>query len=178
MLTLSHMNVYTNLAKQSIAYYFNHKKVIPTPEGLPANLVNHKAATFVSLHSKNGTLRGCIGTLLPTKKNVAQEIINNALAAAFHDNRFEPLNSQELDGLVISVDILSRPESINSLNNLDAKKYGVIVQTKDGRSGVLLPNLEGIDSVEQQVLIACQKAGINPNEDKISLFKFTVERHE
>jgi AmmeMemoRadiSam system protein A len=172
------MNIYSDLAQQSIAYYFEHKKTMPVPKDLPVALIKNKAATFVSLHSKNGTLRGCIGTLLPTKKNVAQEIINNALSAAFHDNRFEPLDSRELDDLVISVDVLSKPEPVNSLNNLDAKKYGVIVQTKDGRSGVLLPNLEGIDTVETQVMIAAQKGGIDPRSDGISLFRFTVERHK
>jgi len=172
------MNVYTNLAKQSIAYYFKHKKVMPPPHDLLVDLINQQASTFVSLHNKDGALRGCIGTLLPTKKNIAQEIIYNALAAAFDDNRFMPLEEQELDDLVISVDVLSRPEAINSIKELNPKKYGVIVQTKDGRSGVLLPDLEGIDSIEHQVSIACQKAGIDLNKDKISLFRFTVKRHE
>lgn len=178
MLTLFHMNVYINLAKQSIAYYFKNEKALPTPDDLPINLLNCRAGTFVSLHNKDGALRGCIGTLMPTKKNIAQEIIHNALAAAFNDNRFEPLRNKELDDLVISVDVLSEPEPINSIKELNPKKYGVIVQTKNGRSGVLLPDLEGIDSVEQQISIACQKAGINPNKDKILLFRFTVERHE
>jgi len=172
------MNVYTNLARQSIAYYFKNKKVMLTPDDLPINLLNCRAGTFVSLHNKDGALRGCIGTLIPTKKNIAQEIIYNALAAAFDDNRFEPLQEKELDSLVFSVDVLSEPEPTNSIKELNPKKYGVIVQTKDGRSGVLLPNLEGIDSVEQQISIACQKAEIDPNKDKISLFRFTVERHE
>ncbi len=172
------MNVYTNLARQSIAYYFKNKKVMLTPDDLPINLLNCRAGAFVSLHNKDGALRGCIGTLIPTKNNVAQEIICNALSAAFDDNRFEPLQERELNNLVISVDILSEPEPINSIKELNPKKYGVIVQTKNGRSGVLLPNLEGIDSVEQQISIACQKAEIYLNKDKISLFRFTVERHE
>jgi len=172
------MNVYTNLAKRSIAYYFKNKKVLPTPDNLPTDLLNHRAGTFVSLHKKGGSLLGCIGTLMPTKNNIAQEIIYNALSAAFADNRFEPLQKDELDDLVVSVDVLSEPQSINSLKDSDVKRYGVIVQTKDGRSGVLLPNLEGINSVEQQIAIACQKASINLQKDQISLFRFTVERHE
>ncbi|MCX6740797.1 MAG: AmmeMemoRadiSam system protein A [Candidatus Parcubacteria bacterium] len=172
------MNVYTNLAKQSIAYYFKNKKAMSTPDDSLADLLNHRAGTFVSLHKKDGALRGCIGTLMPTKKNIAQEIIYNALSAAFADNRFDSLQEDELDDLVISVDVLSKPEAINSIKELNPKKYGVIVQTNDGRSGVLLPNLEGIDSIEQQISIACQKAGIDPNKDKILLFRFMVERHE
>ena len=172
------MDRYQKLAQQSIEYYFRNKKALPLPDDLSLEMLKNKAGVFVSLHKSDHSLRGCIGTLLPTKNNMAEEIIHNALSAAFHDNRFYPLEEDELKDLVISVDVLSEPEPINSPEKLDTKKYGVIVQTKDGRSGVLLPNLDGIDTVEKQISIACQKGRIDPGHDKILLFRFTVERHE
>ena len=138
-------------------------------------LFKQKAGVFVSLH-KNGQLRGCMGTFLPCQDSLAREIEQNALLAAREDPRFPPLTKDELAELEVSVDILSEPEKIPSLDYLDVKKYGVVV-SRGARRGLLLPDLEGVDSVEQQVGIAMQKAGIRTDES-IDLYRFTVQRYE
>ena len=120
-------------------------------------------------------MRGCIGTIVPTKENLAKEIIYNAISASSYDSRFTPIEPSELEFLEINVDVLSKPENIDSELELDVKRYGVIV-TKGNRRGVLLPDIDGIDTVDQQVSIAKQKAGIMPNED-VSLQRFKVTRH-
>ncbi|MBP5753010.1 MAG: AmmeMemoRadiSam system protein A, partial [Treponema sp.] len=129
---------------------------------------------FVSVH-KFGVLRGCIGTILPTKDNLAQEIIRNAVSAVSEDPRFEAVEPGELKWLEINVDVLSEPEKIKSKDELDVKKYGVIVQSGYKR-GLLLPDLDGVDTVDQQVSIAMRKGGISPG-DKIELLRFEVVRH-
>ena len=101
--------------------------------------MEQQAGVFVSLH-KSGALRGCIGTIEPAQPNVAQEIIHNAISAATRDPRFPPVHSDELNDLEISTDVLSEPEMITSLDELDPKRYGVIVE-KGYRRGLLLPNL-------------------------------------
>ena len=118
-------------------------------------------------------LRGCIGTILPVTGSVAQEIIDNAVSAATRDPRFDPITPEELAWLEINVDVLSTPEKIDSPAELDVKKYGVIVSCG---KGLLLPDLDGVDTVEQQIKIAMQKGGIRPDED-IELERFTVTRH-
>jgi AmmeMemoRadiSam system protein A len=161
------------LARQTIEEYIRHDRVIAPPTPLPPEMQG-QAGAFVSLHRK-GQLRGCIGTFMPTQENIALEVINNAIAAATRDPRFPPLTPQELNDLEISVDVLSPPEEIASLRDLDPRRYGVIVQS-GWRRGLLLPDLEGIDTPEQQVQIACRKAGIAPGEH-IRLFRFTVQRY-
>ena len=138
-------------------------------------LKSERAGSFVTLH-KGSSLRGCIGTILPVRDNVIQEILNNAISAAFEDPRFPPLSHDEFKDLNFSVDILSKPEKISSLEELDVKKYGVIV-SKGFKRGLLLPNLDGVETVEHQVLIALQKAGIRP-EEVFSLERFEVVRYE
>lgn len=133
-----------------------------------------RAGVFVSL-KKHGSLRGCIGTIEPVTRNIVEEVANNAVSAAFHDPRFKPVRPEELDDLEFSVDVLQPPEPVSSLDKLDPKKYGVIVRS-GRRSGLLLPNLEGIDSAVEQVEIARQKAGIGP-EDAVTLERFMVIRH-
>jgi AmmeMemoRadiSam system protein A len=125
---------------------------------------------------KHGRLRGCIGTISPVEPSVAEEIIRNAVSAGTGDPRFDPVEEDELDSLVYSVDVLGDAENISSMDELDAKRYGVIV-TKGYRRGLLLPNLEGVDTPEQQVAIALQKAGI-PANDKYSMERFEVVRHK
>jgi len=170
------MDTCVKLAFDTIKGYLNSKE-LPDTKKIAPELLNKKAGCFVSLHTKNdNALRGCIGTILPTCKNLASEIMSNAMAAC-QDPRFEPVSKNECDNLNISVDVLSKPEAIASEKMLDPKKYGVIVKSSDGRIGLLLPDLEGIDSVEKQIDIARQKAGILPDE-KIYLYRFTVERHE
>ena len=143
---------------------------------LPQDMLTKRAGTFVSLH-KDGQLRGCIGTINPVTANIAQEIINNGISAATRDPRFAPVHADELPYLEISVDILGPIEEHISVKDLDIKRYGVIV-TKNGRRGLLLPNLEGVDTVEDQLAIAEQKAGIAVGEAGVELARFEVIRHE
>jgi AmmeMemoRadiSam system protein A len=133
-----------------------------------------KAAAFVCL-KKDGELRGCIGTFQPTRETLAEEISANAVSAACRDPRFPPVSEQELESLEISVDVLSEPEVVSDVSQLDPQRYGVIVKRGE-RIGLLLPDLEGVDSVERQLEIARNKAGISPHEP-IQLFRFTVDRY-
>ena len=133
------------------------------------------AGVFVSIH-ENGELRGCIGTILPTTKSIYEEILQNAVSASSKDPRFSPIRPGEFPYLEVHVDVLFAPEPISSAAELDVKKYGVIVSSR-GRRGLLLPDLEGVDTVADQIAIARQKAGIGP-EESISLQRFTVTRHQ
>ena len=170
------MHSAVKIAKNTIEKYLLDGSILDTDKA-PAELKKKRAGCFVSLHLKsNNELRGCIGTILPTCKNLAAEIINNAISAC-NDPRFLPVTKDELDNLDISVDILSEPESISSTNLLDPKKYGVIVKTKDGRTGLLLPNLEGVDDAKYQVAVARKKAGVLSHEP-IFLYRFTVDRYK
>lgn len=165
---------YVALARQSLEYFVKHGQSLfsyKTSEQLKVK----KAGVFVSL-KKDGVLRGCIGTTRPTTSSIAEEIVQNAISAGTEDPRFPPVGISELSTLVYSVDVLHTPEDISSSSELDVKKYGVIV-SHQGRSGLLLPNLEGVDTVEQQIDIALRKAKIMPNE-KYQLQRFKVERHK
>ena len=144
------------------------------PDGLPDEMTGQAAGAFVSLHAR-GQLRGCIGTTGPTTESVAWEIVQNAVSACARDPRFPPVTISELDSLEYSVDVLGQPEPIVSPAELDVKKYGVIVSC-GGRRGLLLPDLEGVDTVEQQIDIARQKGGISARE-KYTLERFEVVRH-
>lgn len=166
---------YIKLAKESLEYYLKNKKVMKKPDDLPKEMLKKQAGVFVSL-KKEGNLRGCIGTTQPTTNSIADEIIQNSVSAGRRDPRFPPVEENELNQLSISVDVLLSPEPISNFDELDPEKYGVIVR-KNQRSGLLLPNLEGIDSAEEQVNIALRKAGILPNED-YSLERFEVIRHK
>lgn len=168
------MDRYVNLAKKSIEYYTYNRKIMDIPKDLPEEFYKIKAGCFVSL-KKNGNLRGCIGTIIPTKENIAKEIISNSVSAAFNDTRFFPLRIDELNDIEYSVDILYKAEEIESIDDLDVDKYGIIVE-KDFRKGLLLPNLEGVDTIECQIQIALNKAGISKDED-YSIKRFKVERH-
>lgn len=169
------MNAYVKLTQEAINNYVNDGKIIDSLKSDPS-LLGKKAGCFVTIHKKsNNELRGCIGTILPTCKTLSAEIINNAISAC-QDSRFDPISKKELDDLNISVDVLSSPEQIKSPNELNPKKYGVIVKAKDGRTGLLLPDLEGVDDINYQISIAEQKAGIGPEED-ISLYRFEVVRY-
>ena len=147
------------------------------PEALAEALSTGPGACFVSLHDARGALRGCIGTLAPTRATLAEEILANAFAAARRDRRFAPLEPGELPGLSVKVDVLSVPEPALGLEDLDPGRYGVVVTGPRGERGVLLPDLEGIDTAEQQVRIACRKAGLAWGSEAITLQRFTVERH-
>jgi AmmeMemoRadiSam system protein A len=134
-----------------------------------------RTSTFVSLHDRRGNLRGCIGTIEPQQPTVAQEVIQNAISAATRDPRFPPVQPEELEDLDVKVDVLTEPELIDSQDQLDPKRYGVIVES-GWRRGLLLPDLEGVDTVEYQLEIAMRKAGIRPDEP-IELYRFEVKRY-
>ncbi len=144
------------------------------PWNISQELLNHRRGTFVTL-KKDGMLRGCIGTIEPTQSSLAEEIIQNAISAGTKDPRFDSVEEEELKDLVYSVDVLKAPETIESIEDLDVEKYGVIV-SKGFRKGLLLPNIEGVDTPKQQVSIALAKAGIRKDED-YSLERFEVVRH-
>ena len=167
-------DAYVRLARQSVENYVRTKKVLPLPDGLPEELLSRRAGAFVSLH-EHGKLRGCIGTIGPVRRSLAEEIIWNAVSACSEDPRFDPVRPEELDWLSINVDVLGEPEVIGSAAQLDVKRYGVIVSC-GSRWGLLLPDLDGVDTVEQQIAIARQKGGIRPGE-KITLQRFEVVRH-
>jgi AmmeMemoRadiSam system protein A len=164
-----------SLARKAIETYLREGRVISPPPELPSELLRKRAGVFVSLHKRpNGELRGCIGTILPTTPNIAEEIIRNAISASTEDPRFPPVSLDELDDIEISVDILSPLEEVKDISELDPKKYGIVVQ-KGWRRGVLLPDLEGVDTVEEQLSIALAKAGIYPDED-FKIYRFFVQR--
>ena len=167
-------DAYVKLARASLESYITQQKVLKIPQDLPEEMIKEKAGVFVSIH-KHGKLRGCIGTIEPTRKCIAKEIIENAISASTRDPRFDPITEEELKWLEINVDVLGKPERIASRKELDVKKYGVIVSS-GYRRGLLLPDIEGVDSVDQQVAIAMQKGGIREGE-KYTLERFEVIRH-
>lgn len=162
------------IARQSLEYYLQHGKVLSVPGEVPPEL-SSEAGAFVSI-KKHGQLRGCIGTVAPTRRNVVEEVIVNAISAGTRDPRFFPVQINELDDLVYSVDVLQPPEPVKELDELNPKKYGVIVRA-GRRSGLLLPDLEGINTPSEQVAIARQKAGIGPGEP-VELERFEVKRYK
>ncbi len=162
------------LARKTIESYVREKRTIKPPAELEPEM-RGRAGTFVSLHDRRGNLRGCIGTIEPQQPTVAQEVIQNAISAATRDPRFPPVQPEELEDLDIKVDVLSKPEPVDSLDQLDPKRYGVIVES-GWRRGLLLPDLEGVDTVEYQVEIAMRKAGIRPGEP-MQLYRFEVKRY-
>ncbi|NMA91897.1 MAG: AmmeMemoRadiSam system protein A [Firmicutes bacterium] len=163
----------TGLAREALAHYLRHGSYFTPPRGLPS-LLSQKAGAFVTI-KKGRELRGCIGTIEPVKPNLAEEISYNAVSAGLRDPRFEPVRLEDLDQLSFSVDVLTPPEKVESMGELDPKRYGVIV--KSGyRSGLLLPDLKGVNTVEEQVSIARRKAGIAP-EETIQLYRFKVIRY-
>ena len=171
------MNQYSSLAKETIEKYIKNGETISSPEELPKKM-DRKAGTFVTI-IKNGDLRGCIGTFLPTKENIAQEIISNAIVAATKDYRFEPIKESELNQLSYEVSILSEPEIIKNIGELDPKKFGIIVKTANPplKSALLLPDIEGVDTVKKQISITCRKGDINPETEEIEIYKFKVEKY-
>lgn len=168
-------DVYVRLARQSLETYVTTGEPLTMPDDLPRELTERRAGAFVSL-KKDGRLRGCIGTIGPVRENLAVEILENAVSAGSRDPRFSPVSAEELVKLEYSVDVLGEPEPVGSDQELNAQKYGVIV-TRGNKRGLLLPNLEGIDTPQQQIAIAKQKAGIGP-DDSVHLERFEVVRHK
>ncbi|HJX69975.1 MAG TPA: AmmeMemoRadiSam system protein A [Dehalococcoidia bacterium] len=160
------------LARKTVESYIKQGK-IPKPKELTPEM-KERAGVFVSI-KKFGELRGCIGTFEPTKANVAEETIRNAISSATQDPRFTPVNAAELPHLSYSVDVLTKPEPVENQSQLDPKRYGVIAESR-GRRGLLLPDLEGVNTVDKQIDICCRKAGIFPHEP-IKLYRFEVRRY-
>jgi len=159
------------LARKAVERYVQQGKIF-RPRKLTADM-KQRAGVFVSI-KKHGELRGCIGTFVPTRTNVADEIVANAISSATQDPRFMPVEPSELGDLEYSVDVLTEPEPVRSADQLDARKYGVIVEC-GYRRGLLLPDLPGVDKVEEQIEICRAKAGISAGEP-IRLYRFRVKR--
>lgn len=171
-----HEDPYVQLARASLEAYVREGTRIRVPAGLPQELTGTRAGCFVSL-KVDGALRGCIGTIAPTRASLAEEICANAISAGTRDPRFSPVRAHELDDLVYDVDVLTAPEAISSPDELDPSRYGVIVSASGGRRGLLLPDLDGVDTVEEQLRIAAQKGQISLDFDDYSLERFEVVRH-
>ena len=161
------------LARRAIEGYIKDREVIPIPDPVEERV----AGVFVSLHLPDGSLRGCIGTTEAHRSTLEEEIIANAICAATQDPRFYPVEKHELENLDISVDVLGPAEEVGGPEDLDPRKYGLVVRAIDGRRALLLPDLEGVDTVDQQIRITCRKGGIDPDRDTYRLFRFQVERH-
>ncbi|MBQ6425902.1 MAG: AmmeMemoRadiSam system protein A [Clostridia bacterium] len=165
---------FVRLARASVNAWVLRRERLSVPSGLPDEMLTSRAGAFVSLHL-DGRLRGCIGTIAASRPNIAEEIIDNAVSACSRDPRFSPVTPGELNRLEISVDVLGKPEPIDSPDQLDVKRYGVIV-SRGAKRGLLLPNLDGVDSVDDQIRIARQKGGIREGEP-YRLERFEVVRH-
>lgn len=168
-------DTYVRLARLSLETYVKSGQMAALPKDLPEEMLNRRAGVFVSL-KKHGLLRGCIGTISPVTKSIAQEILRNAVSSGTEDPRFPQVTEDELNELVYSVDVLSEPEPIRSMDELDVKRYGVIV-TNGHRRGLLLPNLDSVNTPEQQVAIALEKAGIRKGQP-YTMERFEVVRHQ
>ena len=169
-------SVHVRLARSTVELFAREARYFQPDFELPDELTGRAAGVFVSIH-KNGDLRGCIGTIAPAQQNVAREIMRNAICAATEDPRFDAITADELGELSYSVDVLGAPEAVSDESALDVKKYGVIVSL-EGKRGLLLPDLEGVDSVQEQIAIAMRKAGIPPRERaRVTLQRFLVTRH-
>ncbi|MGQ9621971.1 MAG: AmmeMemoRadiSam system protein A [Candidatus Caldatribacteriaceae bacterium] len=162
------------LAREAITHYLKTGEYLPVPSFLHPRFYSERRGVFVSL-KRGKFLRGCIGTYLPQCRNLAEEVIRNAVSSATHDPRFPSVTLKELEELSISVDVLSPPELVKDLKTLDPRRYGVIVES-GWKRGLLLPDIEGVDTVEDQIRIASAKAGILSHES-ITVYRFTVERY-
>ncbi len=171
------MNPFVILAKEAVENFIKERNIISPDANLSQNFFEKKSGVFVSIR-KNKDLRGCIGTYLPTKENLASEIISNAIEAA-QDPRFPPVEEKELPHLSYEVYILEKPIIIKNLGDLNPKEYGIVVKSLDypEKSGLLLPDLEGIETKEEQIAIACQKANIDIRKEKIAIYRFGAEKY-
>ncbi|HEY9844458.1 MAG: AmmeMemoRadiSam system protein A [Candidatus Sericytochromatia bacterium] len=164
------------LARETVETFIHKGQAPSPPESGLENFGQMRAGVFVTLKTTDGRLRGCIGTIAPVCANILEETIQNAVSAATRDPRFPPVQPQELKNLAYSVSVLHPPEQIYGMDALDPRKYGVIVACR-GRRGLLLPDLEGIDTVEDQVRHAMHKGGIFPTET-VELYRFQVDKYE
>lgn len=188
-------NPYIYLAKLAIETNIKEKKAIEPPADLPNNFYKDKVGVFVTIEH-NGVLRGCIGTYLATRPNLAEEIIHNAIAAS-NEKKDDPITAEELPKLVYTVYVLHTPKPVKNISELDPKKYGILVKTSpladpnnpnsqevifDGhqphKTAILLPDLKGINTPEEQFSVACQKGNIVCNEEKLAIYKVEVEKYQ
>jgi len=163
------------LAKEAIETYLRSGKILPTPDPLPESMTK-PGAVFVSLHSADGSLRGCRGTITPTEPNLAEAIIKTTIASAVDDPRFPPMSLPEMEGLDIKVDVLSPLEPVHDSSELDEKVYGVVIKS-GRRRALLLPDIPAVDSVARQLELVRRKAGLSPDEPA-ELYRFTVVRYK
>jgi AmmeMemoRadiSam system protein A len=168
------MHAYVELAKRAVEDYVRNRKVLATPADIPPEM-QRRAGVFICLKS-HGNLRGCIGTFHPSSNNLYEEIVRNSISASTEDPRFSLVRPNELDDITYTVDVLSEPEKISALSELDPKKYGIIV-AQGHKRGLLLPDLEGVDTIEEQLRITKSKAGIMPEEQDVEVYRFTVDRY-
>ena len=168
-------DAFTRLARQTVESFVKTGEPLPLPDDLPEELTKERAGVFVSLKIA-GKLRGCIGTISAVTENIAEEIRKNAVSACSEDPRFEPVRAEELERIQYSVDVLGKTERVESADQLDAKRYGVVV-ISGYRKGLLLPNLDGVDTVDEQIKIAKRKAGI-PEGERCRMERFEVVRHQ
>ncbi|MFW5789930.1 MAG: AmmeMemoRadiSam system protein A [Bacillota bacterium] len=165
------------LARESLKdHFYNQGIAEEKPEGL-----DFKAGAFVSIKTKvDNSLRGCIGTIKPTRDDIYEEIISSTYNAAFCDPRFPELQEDELNNIIISVDIIMPAETVNDIEELDPGQYGVILE-RGKKRGLLLPDLEGVDTVKDQISIAARKAGISYNkilDEGTNIYRFEVIRYK
>jgi len=171
------MNLYCSLAKQAVEKYIKEEKVLGSLKKLPAEF-KKRAGIFVTIYN-NKDLRGCIGTFHGTKPNLAEEIIDNAIMAATRDWRFESITKEELSRLSYEVSVLEKPEQIKDIEELDPEKYGIIVKEQSsGRSALLLPELEGLDTIEKQLDACYMKSGIDPGAKQVVIHKFKTTKYK
>ncbi len=173
------MDPYTRLARRTVETFARTGQTIPLPPDLPTEFYSRRQGVFVTIFTGQEdcyVLRGCVGTFTPTRENIAEELIQNAVWASQKDGRFPPVVADELDCLRYEVSLLESPEPISSLDQLDPQRYGLIVRTADGRCGLLLPGLEGVDTASSQLAIAARKGRIDPEREIISLSRFTVTK--
>ena len=173
------MHALIALAKKTVETYIKTGKIIRAEDNSIKGFSNKKAGVFITIE-KNKDLRGCIGTYLPTRDNIIEEVIQNAITAATEDYRFGPIQKHELPFLSYTVSILEKPELIKNKKELNPKEYGIIIKTLDYplKSALLLPDLDGVDTVEQQISITCQKGNINPSKEKTIIYKFKVKKYD
>ncbi len=169
------MHPLVKLAKDTVELYVREGTIYKVREEELTFELRLRAGVFVCLKVRGG-LRGCIGTFLPMEPTIAHETVRNAISAATCDPRFTCIRADELDEIEYTVDVLTPPEKVASKSELDPRRYGVIVQA-GGRRGLLLPDLDGVDTADAQIAIAMQKAGI-PSGTPFELFRFEVKRYE
>ena len=169
---------HTQVAWNTIKTYIKTGDVSELEKKSPPEELSEQLACFVTLHKTDGSLRGCIGTVEPIKPNLYQEIINNAVSAITRDTRFPPVTGDELEDIDVSVDVLSKPEKVDTIENLDPSVYGVIVSDGKFKKGLLLPGIEGINSVEKQLNITKRKAGLEGMDNAaLDIYYFTTTRY-